>query len=159
VRTPPLTAELVEDRFSELQQLSRLGASLLDAELPPLDRRALEHRSLRVVARCAGRGADPRDVRLHVLPSPVDRQLGWMPDAWVDPTTGLVVGRGLTVLVGACVNDQPLDALPRNCAATISLRFLAQRPACIDALPLLDHTDQHVRLWSCAERDRQRTRW
>ncbi len=33
---PPLTPELVDQRLSDLQQLSRLGASLLQAELSPI---------------------------------------------------------------------------------------------------------------------------
>ena len=62
----PLSPELVEQRLSELQQLSRLGASLAEAELPPIDRRILERRSLRIVGRAPGHGVDARDVRLHV---------------------------------------------------------------------------------------------
>jgi len=45
----PLTPEFVEQRLSELQQFARLGASLAEAELPPIDRRLLERRSVRVV--------------------------------------------------------------------------------------------------------------
>jgi hypothetical protein len=39
------------------------------------------------------------------------------------------------------------------------LRFLAARPACVDALPLLEQPDQHPRLWLCSSRDRAHTRW
>ncbi len=155
----PLTPELVELRFSELQQLARLGASLLEAEMPPTDRRVLELRSLQVIGRSVARLADPRDIRLHVSPSAIDRHLGWMPDAWVDPTTGLVVGLGLSVLVGALVDDRSLDALPRGREGVVTLRFLAQRPPCVDALPLLEHSDHQSRLWCCTGRDHQRTRW
>lgn len=155
----PLTPELVEQRLSELQQLSRLGASLAEAELPPIDRSILERRSLRIVGRAPGQGVDARDVRLHVLPPAIDRQLGWMPDAWLDPTSGAVVGTGLTVLAGALTGEQPVDALPRGREGSIILRFLVARPACVDALPLLERSDQHPRRWLCSSRDRGRTRW
>lgn len=156
---PPLTPELVDQRFSELQQLSRLGASLLEAKLPPLDRRLLGRRSVCVVARALGRGSDARDLQLYVSPTAVDRQLGWMPDAWVDPTTGLVVGAGFTVLAAAFVNDRAVDALPRRTDGVITLRFLSARPGCVDLLPLLDRSDQRPRLWLCSNRDRARTQW
>jgi hypothetical protein len=149
----------VERRLSELQQLSRLGASLLEAELPPIDRRVLERRSLVVVGRASGRSADARDVRLHVLPAAVDRQLGWMPDTWVDPKSGAVVDRGWSLLAGAFVADQAVDALPRGQEGIVTLRLLLRRPACIDALPLLEHSDRRPRLWSCSSRDHARTRW
>lgn len=155
----PLTPELVEQRFAELQQLSRLGASLAEAELPPIERRLLERRSIRVVARAPGRGFDARDLRLHVLPTAVDRQLGWMPDAWVDPEDGQIVGEGLTVLVGASVHGQAVDVLPRGHDGTITLRCLSGGPACIDAIPLLERSDQTPRLWLCSRRDRANTRW
>lgn len=155
----PLAPELVDQRLSELAQLSRLGASLVEAELPPIDQRRLGARSLHVVARAPGRGSDPRDLRLHVSPAVVDRQLGWMPDAWVDPTTGSIVGDGLTVLVAACVNDHVVDALPRGHGGIITLRLLSARPACVDALPLLEHPDQRPPLWLCSHRDRARTQW
>lgn len=159
MKARPLTPELVSARFAELQQLSRLGASLLEAELPPSDRGVLEHRSARVVGRSLARGADPRDVRFYVLASAVDRHLGWMPDAWVDPASGAVMGHGLAVLVAAFVRERPVDALPRGCDGTITLRFLSTRPSCVDALPILDHSDHKPRLWLCSDRDRQRTRW
>ena len=155
----PLTPELVDARFSELQQLSRLGASLVEAELPPIERRVLERRSLRVVGRARGPGADARDVRLYVLPTASDRQLGWMPDAWLDVTTGAFVGRGLTVLVAALVDERARDVLPRGHDGTVTLRFVEDRPACIDELPLLERSDQRPRLWLCADRDRVRTSW
>ncbi|HEX3479725.1 MAG TPA: hypothetical protein VHT91_32100 [Kofleriaceae bacterium] len=155
----PLTPELVEQRLSELQALSRLGASLLDAELPPIDRRQLERRSLRVVGRARGAGCDPRDVRLHVAASPIARHLGWMPDAWVEPDSGLLVGTGLAVLVAIWVDDVPCDTLPRGQAGTATLRFLIERPACVAALPLLERSDHGARLWSCLQRDRQITQW
>jgi hypothetical protein len=155
----PLTPELVDQRLSELQQLSRLGGSLLEAELPPIDRRLLERRSVRVVARANGHGSDGRDLRLHVSPAAVDRHLGWMPDAWVDPVSGLVVGTGLTMLVGALVNGRDVDALPRGHGGLLTLRFLSSRPECVDALPLLERSDQQARLWLCAGRDRARTQW
>lgn len=155
----PLTPELVDQRLSELQQLSRLGASLAEAELPPIDRRLLERRSVRVVGRAPGDGFDARDLRLHVLPVAIDRQLGWMPGAWVDPATGLVVGEGLTMLVGASVREQAVDALPRGHEGTITLRFLSACPACVDAIPLLARSDRGSRLWLCSIRDRANTRW
>lgn len=155
----PLTPELVDQRFSELQQLSRLGASLAEAELPPIDRRLLERRSVRVVGRALGHGGDARDLRLHVLPVAVDRQLGWMPGAWVDPGNGQVMGEGLTVLVGAFVREQAVDMLPRGHDGTITLRFLSARPACVDALPLLERSDHRSRLWLCLSRDRANTQW
>jgi hypothetical protein len=155
----PLTPELVDQRFLELQQLSRLGASLLEAVLPPIDRRVLERRSILVVGRAPGRGCDARDVHLHVRAAAVDHPLGWMADAWVDPADGGIVGAGLAVLVGAVVSGHAVDALPRGQDGTIVLRFLAARPACIDALPLLEHADQLPRLWLCLQRDRANTRW
>jgi hypothetical protein len=158
MRSPP-SPELVDRRFAELQQLSRLGASLLEAELPPIDRRVLERRSLRVIARTGDGGSDWRDLRLYVSSTAVDRQLGWMPDAWVDPMSGLVVGAGLTVLAAAFVNEQSVDALPRGRDGMITLRFLAARPECVDTLPLLDRSDQRPRLWLCSNRDRARTQW
>lgn len=155
----PLTPALVEQRLGELQQLSRLGASLVAAELPPIDRRRLGHRSLCVVGRAPGQGRDARDARFHVAPAAVDRQLGWMPDAWVDAASGRVVGTGLTLLVGASVNGQPLDALPRGRAGIVSVRFLDERPACVGAVPLLERSDGYVRLWLCLQRDRLHTQW
>jgi len=155
----PLTPELVDQRFAELQQLSRLGASLAEAELPPIERRILERRSIRVVGRALGRGCDARDLRFHVLPTAVDRQLGWMPDAWIDPGDGRVVGEGLTVLVAAFVREQAVDMLPRGHDGTITIRFLSDRPACVDAIPLLERSDQTPRLWLCSRRDRANTRW
>jgi len=155
----PLTPELVDQRFAELQQLSRLGASLAEAELPPIERRILERRSIRVVGRALGRGFDARDLRLHVMPTAVDRQLGWMPDAWVDPGNGRVVGEGLTVLVAAFVCERAVDMLPRGIIGTITIRFLSDCPACIDAIPLLERSDQTSRLWLCSRRDRANTRW
>jgi hypothetical protein len=159
VRAPPLTPELVEQRLSELQQLSRLGASLVEAALPPIDRRILERRSLRIAGRAPGHVSDARDIRLHVLAVAIDRQLGWMPDAWVDPTSGEVVGVGLALLAGALVDERAVDALARGREGTVILRFLVARPACVDALPLLEHADQHARLWLSSRRDRSRTRW
>jgi hypothetical protein len=159
VTARPLTPELVEQRLSELQQLSRLGASLAEAELPPIARRQLECRSLRVVGRATDSRPDARDVCLHVMSTVVDRQLGWMPDAWVDPANGLVVGAGLTMLVGAQVGERRYDALPRGYEATITLRFLVARPACVDALPALEHSDGCPRLWLCSQRDRRHTQW
>jgi hypothetical protein len=155
----PLTPELIEQRLSELQQLSRLGASLAEAELPPLERRQLERRSLCVVGRRSVHSRDAREVCLHVMPTVVDRQLGWMPDAWVDPANGLVVGAGLTMLVGAQVGERRYDALPRGHEATVTLRLLAARPACVDALPVLERSDGGPRLWLCSQRDRVRTQW
>jgi len=155
----PLTPELVGQRFSELQQLSLLGASLAEAELPPIDRRVLERRSIRVVGRALGHGVDVRDVRLHVSPTAVDRQLGWMPDAWIDPTSGLIVGSGWAMLAGAFLSEQAVDVLPRGHDGTITLRFLSARPPCVDALPLLERSDQCPRLWLCSNRDRGRTLW
>jgi hypothetical protein len=157
----PLTSELVARRFAELAELARLGASLLEAELPPIERGVLERRSLRVEGRVAGATpADPRDVRLFVSPVANDRQLGWMPDCWVDPVDGCVSGSGLAVLVAASVDGvRSLDALPRGHAGIVTLRFLLGRPACIDALPLLPHHEGRPRLWVCMARDRARTRW
>jgi hypothetical protein len=155
----PLTPELVERRLSELQQLSRLGASLAEAELPPIVRRQLERRSLCVVARAGASSRDARDVGLHVMPTVVDRQLGWMPDAWVDPANGLIVGAGLTMLVGAQVGERRCDALPRGHEATVTLRFLAARPICVDALPVLQRSDGCPRLWLSLLRDRLHTQW
>jgi hypothetical protein len=132
---------------------------LVEAELPPIERCLLERRSLRVVARAVGRGSDARDVRVHVSPPAVARQLGWMPDAWVDPTSGLVIGNGLMVLVGAIVNDEPLDALPRGHGGVVTLRFLSSCPACVDELPMIVRSDQCPRLWLCSSRDRARTQW
>ncbi len=156
-----LTPELVERRLAELAQLARLGISLLEAELPPIDRGVLERRSLRIEGRAPGAAAsDPRDVRLLVSPAAIDRQLGWMPDCWIDPADGRIVAGGLAVLVAASVDGtRSLDALPRGHAGIVTLRFLLGRPACIDALPLLDRHDGQPRLWSCMARDRARTRW
>jgi hypothetical protein len=164
VTAGPLTPELVERRLGELAALARLGASLLEAELPPIERDVLERRSLHIEGRAAGAVApsprDPRDVRLLVAPSAVDRPLGWMPDCWVDPGDGQIVEGGLAVLVAASVDGSgPLDALPRGCAGVVTLRFLLGRPACIDALPALDRHDGRVRLWACMGRDRARARW
>ena len=156
---PPLTPEVVERRLSELQQLWCLGASLLEAELPPIDRCVLERRSLLVVGRAPGRGVDVRDVQLHVLPAAVDRQLGWMPDTWVDPTSGAVIHTGLSLLAGARVRDHAVDALPRGQEGVVAVRLLIGRPACLDALPLLERSDRTARLWLCSHRDRVRTRW
>jgi hypothetical protein len=156
---PPLTSELVDRRLSELQQLSRLGASLAEAELPLIDRRRLERRSLGIAGRAVCRVRDERDVCVHVMPTAIDRQLGWMPDAWVDPLNGLVVGIGLTMLVGARVSERGCDVLPRGHEGTVIVRFLAARPACVDALPLLERSDGCPRLWLCFERDRQHTQW
>jgi hypothetical protein len=61
-----------------------------------------------------------------------------MPDAWVDPTSGEVVGAGWSLLAGSFLGERAVDALPRGCAAIIVLRFLMDRPACVDALPLLE---------------------
>lgn len=155
----PLTPELVEQRLSELQELSRLGASLAEAEMPPIDRRVLARRSLCVVGRALGAVLDPRDLRLHVSPVAVDRQLGWMPDAWVDPTTGAILGAGLTLLAGAWVGERSVDALPRGHEGIVVLRFLPARPACVDALPVLERSDRQARLWLCSSRDRAHTRW
>jgi hypothetical protein len=155
----PLTPELIEQRLSELQQLSRLGASLAEAELPPIERRQLERRSLCVVGREASRSHDTRDVCLHVVPTVVDRQLGWMPDAWVDPANGLVIGAGLTMLVGARARNQRYDVLPRGHEAMVTLRLLSARPACVDALPVLERSDGCPRLWLCLLRDRLHTQW
>jgi hypothetical protein len=155
----PLTPELVEQRLAELQQLSRLGASLAEADLPPIDRRLLERRSLRIVGRALGHGSDVRDVPLHVLPTVVDRQLGWMPDAWVDPTSGAIVGVGIGLLAGASVDERSVDALPRGRAGIVVVRFLAERPACVDLLPLFAHPDPQPRLWLCSSRDRAHARW
>lgn len=156
---PLLTSELVDRRLSELQQLSRLGASLAEAELPLLDRRRLERRSLGVAGRAACRVRDERDVCVHVMPTAIDRQLGWMPDAWVDPVSGLIVGTGLTMLVAASVSAQTVDALPRGHEGTVVVRFLAARPTCVDALPLLERSDGCPRLWLCLQRDRLHTQW
>lgn len=65
-----------------------------------------------------------------------------MPDAWVDPGNGRVVGEGLTVLVAAFVREQAVDMLPRGTIGTITIRFLSDRPPCIDAIPLLERSDQ-----------------
>jgi hypothetical protein len=161
VTTRPLTPELVERRFAELEQLARLGSSLLEAELPMLERGVLERRSLRIEGRAAGFAhADPRDVPLFVSPVAVDRHLGWMPDCWVDPSDGRVVAGGLAVLVAASLDGAAsLDALPRGHAGIVTLRFLLGRPACIDALPILERHDRQPRLWSCMARDRTRARW
>ena len=158
---PALTPELVERRLAGLEQLARLGSSLLEAELPPLDRGVLERRSLRIEGRASGAApSDPRDVRLLVSPVAVDRQLGWMPDCWIDPADGRIVAGGLAVLAAASLDGtRSLDALPRGHAGIVTLRFLLGRPACIDALPLLDRHDGQPRLWSCMARDRARTRW
>lgn len=156
----PLTPELVEARLTELQQLARLGESLLEAELPLIERGMLERRSLRIEARAGGACADPRDVRLLVSPAAVDRQLGWMPDCWVDPLDGRVLGGGLAVVVAASVDQlQALDALPRGHAGVVTLRLLTGRPACIDALPALERHDGRPRLLACMARDRARVRW
>jgi hypothetical protein len=113
----PLTPELVERRLDELAQLSRLGASLLQAELPPLERRVLERRSLGVEGRVMGGATfDPRDVQLFVSPVAVERQLGWMPDCWVEPRDGQIVGEGLAVLVGSFNRRRP----GARCAASWS---------------------------------------
>jgi hypothetical protein len=151
----------VERRFAELEQLVRLGASLLEAELPMLDRGVLERRSLRIEGRIAGGSySDPRDVRLLASPVAVDRLLGWMPDCWVDPVDGRVAADGLAVLVAASIDGtHSLDALPRGHAGIVTLRFLLGRPACIDALPVLERHDGQPRLWSCMARDRARVRW
>jgi hypothetical protein len=158
----PLPPELVARRLAELGQLARLGASLLEAEMPPLERGVLERRSLRIEGR-AGRiaHADPRDVQLFVSPAAVDRQLGWMPDCWVDPLDGQIAAGGLAVLVAASASGTgPLDALPRGRPGVVTLRLLQGRPACIDALPVLERHDHRVRLWSCMARDRARvTGW
>jgi hypothetical protein len=161
VTSRPLTPELVERRFAELEQLARLGSSLLEAELPPLDRGVLERRSLRIEGRRSPLAhADPRDVRLFVSPVATDRQLGWMPDCWVDPLDGQVVAGGLAVLVAASIDGVgSLDALPRGHAGIVTLRLLLGRPACIDALPVLDRHDGQPRLWACMARDRARVRW
>lgn len=158
---PTLLPELVERRLAELAQLVRLGASLLEAELPPIDRSVLERRSLRIEGRASGAvPSDARDVRLLVSPVAVERQLGWMPDCWVDPADGQIVAGGLAVLVAASVDGtRALDALPRSHAGIVTLRFLLGRPACIDALPRLDRHAGQPRLWSCMARDRARTRW
>ena len=157
----PLTPELVERRLTELAQLARLGASLLEAELPPLDRIVLERRSLRIEGRAARAASfDPRDVRLLISPAAVDRPLGWMPDCWIDPLDGRVAAGALAMLVAASVDGvRSLDAVPRGQAAIITLRFLLGRPACIDALPVLDRHDRQPRLWACMARDRARVRW
>jgi hypothetical protein len=155
----PLTAALVERRLSELQQLSRLGASLAEAAMPPIGRNMLERRSLRVVGRAPGEGADARDIWLHVSSPAVDRQLGWMPEAWVDPVSGAVVGTALTMLAGALVGKQHVEAIARGSEAIVILRFLTARPPCVDALPLLEEPDRRVRLWLCSGRDRARTQW
>jgi hypothetical protein len=161
VTIQPLTPELVERRFAELEQLVRLGSSLLEAELPMLERGVLERRSLRIEGRVAGFAhSDPRDVRLFASPVAVDRQLGWMPDCWVDPIDGRVVAGGLAVLVAASIDGvHSLDALPRGPSGIVTLRFLLGRPACIDALPVLERHDRQPRLWSCMARDRARVRW
>ncbi len=156
---PPLTAELVEQRLAESQELARLGASLSEAVMPPTEPAVLARRSLRLVARAPGRGADPRDVRLHVLACASDRQLGWMADVCVDPVTGLIVGEGVVVLVAALIDEQPLDAMPRGREGIVIVRILTARPTCLDQLPLLDRTDHRARLWLCARRDHGRTRW
>jgi len=99
-------------------------------------------------------------VRLLVSPVMVDRHLGWMPDCWVDPLDGEVVGDGLAVLVAASVEGgRALEALPRGRAGIVTLRFLLGRPACIDALPVLERHDRQPRLWACMARDRARVRW
>jgi hypothetical protein len=104
--------------------------------------------------------SDPRDVRLLASPVAIDRQLGWMPDCWVDPVDGRVVAGGLAVLVAASIDGtHSLDALPRGHAGIVTLRFLLGRPACIDALPVLDRHDRQPRLWACMARDRARIRW
>ena len=156
-----LTPELVDRRLAELAQLARLGASLLEAELPPLDRGVLERRSLRIEGRAVGGAlADPRDVRLLVSPVAIDRQLGWMPDCWLDPLDGRIAAGGLAVLVGASTDGgPPLDALPPGRAGIVTLRCLLGRPACLDALPVLERHDQQPRRWACMARDRARVRW
>jgi hypothetical protein len=164
VTASPLTPELVERRLGELAAMARLGASLLEAELPPIERGVLERRSLRVEGRAAGAAApsqhDPRDVRLLVASAAVDRPLGWMPDCWIDPGDGRIVEGGLAVLVTASADGSAaLDALPRGRAGTVTLRFLLGRPACLDALPALERHDGQVRLWACMARDRARARW
>jgi len=169
VTIQPLTPELVERRFAELEQLARLGSSLLEAEMPMLERVVLERRGLRIEGRIAGFvHSDPRDVRLLASPVAVDRQLGWMPDCWVDPVDGRVVAGGLAVLAAASIDGAHwLDALPRGHAGIVTLRFLLDRPACIDALPVLERhdvpapeaVDRQPRLWSCMARDRARVRW
>lgn len=155
---PPFTSALVEQRLGELQQLVRLGTSLADAETPPIERRVLLRRSVCVVGRAPG-GSDARDVILHVTPVAIDRHLGWMPDAWFDPFGGEITGVALSLLVGATVDGRAVDALPRGRGGTITLRLLAPRPACVDALPLLERSDHRPRLWLALARDRARTRW
>ena len=154
-----LTPELVRDRLAELQQLSRLGASLAEAVLPPIGRDVLARRSLRVVGRSAVSGRDPRDVRLYVSRTAVDRHLGWMPDVWVDPSSGLVVGAGVVVLVAASVGENSVDALPRGHDGVVMLRFLDARPVCVDVLPIVERSDERPRLWLCSRRDHARTCW
>jgi len=149
----------VERRFAELQQLSRLGASLLEAELPPIERRVLERRSIQIIARANGATDDPRDVWLHAAPTAADRQLGWMPDTWIDAGTGAMIGSGLVMLVAVHVRGQPRDAVPGGQASAICVRFLVGRVGCVEALPLLGESDGDVRLWLGSQRDRERTRW
>lgn len=155
----PLTPDLVERRFAELQQLVRLGASLAEAVLPPIERRVLARRSVLVVGRLADPGADPRDVRLRVAKNAIDRHLGWMADTWIDPVGGQIVGAGVVALVAAFVDEHPVDALPRGHHGTLTVRFLVGRPACVDALPLVDRSDEHPRLWLCSAYDHARTSW
>jgi hypothetical protein len=130
VTSRPLTPEFVERRFAELEQLARLGSSLLEAELPPLDRGVLERRSLRIGGRLSPLAhSEPRDVRLFVSPVAIDRQLGWMPDCWVDPLDGRVVAGGLAVLVAASVEGVgSLDALPRGRAGSSRCDFSSVGP-------------------------------
>jgi hypothetical protein len=158
--SPTLSPQLVEERLGDLHELALLGASLLDAELPPLPRRVLADRSMQVIARAAaGPRHDPRDVRLFVASSVVDRHLGWMADTWLDADNGRICGAGYVVLVEVVVGDSVVDVVPRNHDARVTVRFLEGEPACIGSLPLLARSDRRVRLWLSTHRDHERTRW
>lgn len=128
-----LTPEIVERRFAELEQLARLGASLLEAELPPLDRGVLERRSLRIEGRLATLAdADPRDVRLFVSPAAIYRHLGWMPDCWIDPLDGRVEAETAILTDDERDTEQRSYSIPKLAGATTiePMTSSARRLAC-----------------------------
>lgn len=142
-----VTPELVELRLSQLQELSRLGRSLLDARLPPIDRMTLARRGLVLERLLPEAMLDPRDVHFVASGPGVDRHLGWVADAWVDTRTGRVVHTGHALLVGVSIEGRPCDLLPRGQSGIVTLRCLEGQPRW--NLPLL----------LCRRRDHDRTSW
>jgi hypothetical protein len=142
-----VTPELVEQRLSQLRELSRLGDSLLDARLPPIDRTTLARRGLILERLVPGPMIDPRDVHFVAAGPGVDRHLGWVADAWVDTRTGRIVHAGHAVLVGASIEGRPCDLLPRGQSGIVTLRCLEDQP------------DWKLPLLLCKRRDHERTSW